>query len=380
MPPLVDESGNMVFCLASAEMVKIAADGKELWRARIQGGGPAAAPVRLSGGTIAVISTGGFFVGVSDRGKVVFTTPLGARGPDLGAAPVPTVDGGASVVAGRTLIAFDSSGRIQTETILAGHASSTPIVGPDGMLVAIDDGTVVKVKPPRQPQRVGSFSTMVEGGIVMADDRTLLAAARDRLLALDLKTGLVSVRATTGSYASVDGPVTVLPDRTVLFTTTEGFLIGLDRAGQETLRATVERTVAPPPTPQPGFGTYSPYGQPPPYPTVSRPNPPLVADGLGHVAFVRSMGRLGVVSYSLESPGLPASSLPTPPVATADPSAPAAPSSPRSGSPAPAGDPLRVSVSILSEKVCVTPVVIVPAGKNRLAVVCREGLVAVFGE
>lgn len=376
--PLVDETGAVTLALASAEVVKIGSGGKDVWRARMQGGGPASPPIRLSDGTVAVVSTGGVLVGVSPRGKVRFATPLGARGPDLVAPPVALDDGGAALVAGRSLFTFDADGAVSTETQLSAHVSSAPVVTGDGLLVLGDDGSVTRVSPPKQTQKLGAFPGMIDGGAVLADDRTLLGVVRDRLLALDLRTGIVSVRASTGSFATIDGPVTVARDGDVLFTTSEGLLFGLDRTGQEILRATVERVTPPsapaayPPSPYPSSpyspGVFPPGAVPPgsyapPYYTPpGRQSPPLVVDGAGRIAFLRAAGRFGVT-------GAPSSGV-------------------RSGrrdardAPAPGSlvDASTASVDVVHERLCNTPLAVLPAGDRRLLVACREGLVVVFAD
>lgn len=355
--PLVDASGAITLALASAEIVKLGAGGKEIWRTRMQGGGPASAPIRLSDGTLGVVSTGGFFVGVGDRGRIRFSTPLGARGPDLVAPPAPLDDGGAAIVTGRSLVTIDADGRLTTETLLSAHVSSTPLVTDDGILVVGDDGSVMRIRPPRQAQKIGSFQVMLDGGAVLADERTLLGVTRDRLLALDLKTGIVSVRASTGSFATIDGPVVVARDHSAFFTTSDGLLFGVDASGQEIARATVERVT--PQQPPPGMGPGYPPGAYPPggYPgQVVRQSPPLLIDANGRIAFVRATGRFGISVGS----------------AVAKPAA-----SDGSKSATEAG---RVGVDVVTERVCTTPLAVVPAGDERVLVVCREGLVALYGK
>ncbi len=372
--PLIDERGTITLALASAEMVALSSDGKELWRTRMQGGGPAAAPIRLSDGTACIVSTGGFFVGVSPRGKLRFSTALGVRGPDLMAPPVATDDGGAAVVAGRSLLTLDADGRIETDTPLPAHVSTAPLVTSDGLLVIGDDGSVTRVRPPKQPQKVGSFQGMLDGGAVMADERTLLGVMRDRLLALDLKTGVVSVRASTGNFSVVDGPVVVSKTRSVFYTTSDGLLVGIDRTGQELSRAAVER-VLPPTAPggQPGYppgvppGGYS-GGLPSFTQSMQRSNPPLVIDAAGRIAFVRSSGRFGISAAD-------GSSLQTPRRANSDGDA-----TKRNEGPSGSAKATGTSVDLVSEHVCNTPIAVLPAADGRVAVVCREGLVAVFSD
>jgi outer membrane protein assembly factor BamB len=355
VPPLVDDDGSLTVALASAEIVSLAPGGKEVWRARMQGGGPASAPVRLSDGTTAVVTTGGVLFGVNPRGKTRFSTQLGARGPDLVAPPVPLDDGGVALVAGRSLLTLDADGAVTTETSLPGHVSSPPVVSGGDVLVVVDDGSVYKVRSPRAPQKVGAFPAMVDGGAVLADERTLLGVVRDRLLALDLRTGTVGVRASLGAgFAVIEGPPVVGADRSVFFATTEGQLFGVDRTGLEIARATVERVAPPPGVPAgygPGFGPPGGFAPPPAIP--SRVVPPLVVDREGHIAFARAQGRFGVVTFG------------------------GAKTASRPGDVAAVGTP--ATVDVVTEHVCTTPLAVLPAGEGRVAVACREGLVAMFG-
>jgi outer membrane protein assembly factor BamB len=367
--PIVDDAGAIVVMMSSGDSVKLTPDGKEAWRTHLSGGGPAGAPVMLSDGTIGVLTTGGTFTGLSPDGKLRFSTQLGARGPDLTAPPLANDDGGAVVLAGRSFLTLDSDGAILTETLLPMRASSTPLATSEGWLVVADDGSVVRVLPPRQPTRVGTFEAPIDGGAVLADDRTLLGVMHDRLLALDLKTGLVSVRASVNSVASIGGPVAVGEDRTAYFTTSEGLLFGVDRSGQEVFKATVERVS----TASAGYPGAYPGGYPQPYQPYyppggyagyggygyGRPDPPIVADGAGHFAFLRGGGRLGIVEITKIEP------------ATTD-----APSEKKD----PSAALVRVHVDVVTEHACVTPISVLPAGDKRIAVACREGIVALYGE
>ena len=95
-------------------------------------------------------------------------------------------------------------------------------------------------------------------------------------------------------------------------------------------------------------------------------NPPLVVDASGRVVFVRAVGRLGIWGGEGLTEVHRGSDRP------ADKS--------NSGVPSVASDPNRSAVNILSEHICNTPLVVLPAGVGRMAVVCREGLVSLYGD
>jgi hypothetical protein len=287
-------------------------------------------------------------------------------------------------------LTLDADGIITTETLLPVRSSNSPIAEEgSSWLVVADDGSVVRVHPPRRPTRLGSFEGTVDGGAVLADDRTLLAVMHDRLLALDLKTGLVSVRASVSSTSSINGPVTVGADRTVYFTTADGLLVAVDHAGQEVFRATVERVVAPTLPGQYGYGQpyypggypqYGQYGQYGGYGYGGRPDPPIVADGGGRFAFLRSGGRLGIAEMirvaASDTDGSPKTN---PSTLLGGPSP-----TPHAATPSDRKDPsaalYRTRVSVVTEHTCATPIAVVPTGSKRIAVVCREGIVASYGE
>jgi hypothetical protein len=185
----------------------------------------------------------------------------------------------------------------------------------------------------------------------------------------------VSVRASTGNFSVVDGPVVVSKTRSVFYTTSEGLLVGIDRTGQEVSRAAVER-VLPPSAPggQPGYppgfppSGYGPGGLPSYTQPMQRSNPPLVIDAAGRIAFVRSTGRFGISAADGSSARAPRG--------TSRDADGTKGNEGSSGSAKATG----TSVDLVSDHVCNTPIAVLPAADGRVAVVCREGLVAVFGD
>ncbi|MFO0618962.1 MAG: PQQ-binding-like beta-propeller repeat protein [Polyangiaceae bacterium] len=361
--PLVDGEGAIYLLTTAGELTKVSADGKELWHAKLTGS-PVGTPILTSDGSVATLTSNGFVVAYGSDGRARFSTPVGCRNTD---PLVPVADGGVAVLASTTLasslVTLDGDGAITSETKLTMHASFPPIPTADGWLVVEDDGAVMRVQPPNAPRPLGSFAGLIEGGAVLADERTLLAVMHERLLALDLKTGVLSARASINAVNGINGPPTVDADRTAYFTTTDGLLMAVDHTGKEVFRATLERSSA-------AYTGYSPGGYyPGAYPPgygygyyTPRPDPPVLAGADGRFAFLRNAGRFGLVDVT--------------PVEVLVP-----------GPPGPNGEKkdisttvLRPKVTVVNEHVCQTPVAVVPAGDKRVVVACREGIVALFGE
>lgn len=367
--PLVTADGELVLLTTAGELTKVSADGKELWHAKLTGS-PVGAPVLLSDGSIATLASNGNVVAYGPDGKPRFSTPIGCRNGD---PIVPTDDGGVAVLASTalasTLVTLDADGGITSETKLLFHASFPPVAtrghkpGEAGWLIVQDDGSVVRVQPPNAPRDLGSFNGVVEGGVVLADERTLLGVIHERLLALDLVTGLTSVRASINNINAINGPPVVDADRTAYFTTTDGLFIAVDHTGKEVFKATLERSSSA----YTGYapGGYYPGAYPPGYGYgyyAPRPDPPVLPGADGRFVFLRNAGRFGLVDATPVEVKVP-------------------------GPPGPNGEKtelsttvLRTKVTVVNEHVCQTPVAVVPAGEKRVAVACREGIVAVFGE
>lgn len=361
--PLVDASGAILLCTTAGELTKVSPDGKELWHAKMTGS-PVGAPVLLSDGSIAALTSNGSVAAFGPDGKLRFTTSVGARNTD---PIVPTSTGGVAVLASSvlasSLVTLDADGAMTSETRLVLHGSFAPIETPHGWLIVQDDGAVVRVRPPNAPRDLGTFAGLIEGGAVLSDERTLLAVIHERLLALDLVTGVVTTRAAINGVNGINGPPSVGDDKVAYFTTTDGMMMAVDDGGKEVFRATLERSssaytgYAPggyyPGAYPPGYG-YGYYG--------ARPDPPLLAGADGRFAFLRNSGRFGLVDATPVEVKIP-------------------------GPPGPSGEKTEISttvvrakVSVVGEHACQTPVAVVPAGENRLVVACREGIVALYSE
>jgi outer membrane protein assembly factor BamB len=339
--PVVDDRGAVVAVLTNAELVKIGPDAKELWRVKLGSGNPSvlAPPTLLSDGTVAVVTSASIAWGFSPNGVLRFSTPLGVARRDADVAPLALSDGGLLVAAGNSLVELDADGVVRARAQLderstAGeHATGAVIDAPGGALITTLSGNVYRFRAPAPPRKIGSFGGSTSRGAVLADERTLLAVVDGRrVVAFDLLTGTAHVRA--GGLA-FDGPPSVSPGGLALLGTQIGLLLGVDAAGNERVHVMLDKPPPAPTAPSP-TGVFTQVAE-------LKPSPPIVVDDSGRVAFVRSNGRLGVVTIGEDT-----------------------------------GKPGRVEIA--SERVCATPVAILPAGDKRMLVACRDGALWMYGE
>lgn len=357
--PVVDADDNILIALTVPEAIKLGPDGKEIWRVRLGTFSPAVPPILTSDGSLVVITAAGQAWGISPNGAVRFMTPLGVRGREIETAPLALRDGGLVVASGSTLLELDRDGQIRARTALEVRPGSLDsrvtgalLAAPPGdariagaTLFTTETGSVYSFRAPGAPHKLGSFGGSVKKGAVLADARTLLAVVDNRrLVALDLPTGTTHVRASATPLSFLDGPVTLGPAARgglTLVALQSGLLLGLDAAGNEKLRVALEK----PPSIDAGApsvggvggapgggGTVGFFG-----PIELKPSPPLIVDPTGSVGFARINGRVGVVG--------------------------------------PEG-----SIALAGERVCGTPIGVVPAGNKRMLLACRDGGVWLYGE
>jgi outer membrane protein assembly factor BamB len=356
--PLVDADNNILIALTVPEAIKLGPDGKEVWRVRLGTHPSKVPPILTSDGSLVVITAAGQAWGISPNGTVRFTTPLGVRGGEIETAPLALRDGGLVVAAGPTLLELDRDGQVRARTALEAkpgnldsRVTGALLAAPPGdariagaTLFTTETGSVYSFRPPGAPHKLGSFGGFLKkgAGAVLADARTLLAVVDNRrVVALDLPTGTTHVRASATPSSYLDGPVTLGPAARgglTLVALQSGLLLGIDAAGNEKLRVALEK---PPPTLDAGApsvggavvgGSVGFFG-----PIELKPSPPLIVDPAGSVGFARINGRVGVVG--------------------------------------PEG-----SIALAGERVCGTPIGVVPAGNKRMLLACRDGGVWLYGE
>jgi outer membrane protein assembly factor BamB len=334
VPPLVDADGNVIALTNAPELVKLAPDARELWRARLGLAGAVSAPTLLSDGTIAVIAATGVAWGFTPGGAVRFSTPLGIARRDADTVPLALEDGGLLVAAGNVVVELDADGVVRARGTLddravpgAGteRAAGAVVDSPGGALITTATGNVYRFRPPAAPRKIGSLGGTPSRGAMLLDDRTLVAVVDGRrVVALDLPTGTTHVRA---SGMVFDAPPVLGPGGLLLVGTQLGVLIGLDALGNEKVRVMLDKAPSGPAGPS---GTFLGGGE-------LRQSPPIVIDPAGRIAFLRAGGRVGVVT--------------------------------------PDGQ-----VEVAAERVCPGPVSLVPAGDKRMLIACRDGGLWMYGE
>jgi len=340
--PIVDDAGDIYVALTVSELVKLGPDAREQWRAGLANAAAAAAPALLADGTVVVITSTGALWGFTPGGSVRFMTPLGLSRKDLDTVPLALATGGLIVAGGSTLVEIDADGVVRARATLdergpgAGGASPERVAGavvegPGGALVTTTTGSVYRFRPPAPPRKVGSFGGIPVRGAMAADDRTLVAVVDGRrVVALDLPTGTTHV---LSGGMMFDAPPTLGPNGLVYASAQLGMLLGVDAAGNEKVHVLLDKAQPPPLAPATMVGGAVTFVAP----ADLKPSPPLVIDPSGRVAFVRPAGRAGLVT--------------------------------------PEG-----KVEVVADRVCATPLAVLPGGEKRLLVACRDGLLLMYGE
>jgi hypothetical protein len=322
LPVAVGEGGAVVAATAIGEVVQLGADGAEQWRARLGASTISAGPALTSDGTRVLLTSLGEAWGLSAAGAVKFRTELGGYGRDPRAAPLPRDDGSVVVAIARHLLVLGDDGAVRD------HATTTePIVGAlvgsrHGVLATTESGGVLAWSSPLAPRAIGSFGGSVRDGAALADEQTLMAVADlRRLVGLDLRTGATTARA---SLFGLQGPPAIGPRGAAYAVTLSGVLVGAS-ASAELLRVALDPVAV---AAEDGGVSSAPI--------VGRAVPPMLADRVGRVAFVRGDGRVGVVS--------------------------------------PDG-----RVALAATTACYDPTAMAPLGRGRFVVACRGGSVRAYG-
>ncbi len=327
LPPVIDGSGGIIVAQTTPEIVRFGPDGKEAFRVLLDAA-PATSPAILSSGLTFVVTTSGRAFGIRASGTFAFSTPLGIRGRDIEAPPLTRGDGGAVIAAGRELVVIDASGVTGVRALLPGRAVGALLEGPEGILATTETGEVWALKPPLATARnLGSFGAPVRRGAVRLDARTLLAVVEGQhLVALDLPTGTTHRIATAAGQGSIEGPPTIDTKRGLIFVTNSaGQLFGIDAGGGIRTTLPLDPTLAS----LSGSAAIAALAE-------VKSSPPLVLDAAGKLAFARISGRVGVVT--------------------------------REG-----------AIVVARERLCATPIAVLPAGPNELVVACRDGAIWKLG-
>jgi hypothetical protein len=360
LAPVVDAQDNVLVVGTTPDVIKLDPEGKELWRLRFGASTAVASLVLTSDGTLVILTAAGQAVGVTPSGAIRFATPLGIRGRDADTPPLALDDGGVLIAAGGALVEIDRDGAVRARTALENKPGSAdtrvtgalvrgPVTdaGPLGALFLTESGSVFAWRPPASPRRLGNLGGFPRRGGVVTGPRTLTAIVDGRrVVDFDLPTGVTHVRVNSGLGVQLDGPVTMGPDGLLFAATQLGLLLGVDAAGNEMIRIALEK---PPPTPPVGAALPPVVGRGGSLlggsvgsgffgaPVDIKPSPPLLMDPEGRIAFVRDTGRAGVIN--------------------------------------PKG-----TLVLVSERVCSSPLAVLPAGEKRLLIACRDGGLWLYGE
>lgn len=309
--PVVDASGTAYLVGTRGEVVAIARDGSERWRASTGAVQPGPAAL-LSNDTLVFADALGEAVAVRD-GAVRWRVRFG-RGDASHPAPLPLADGGVVVATAHDLAALDAEGGERARVTLPEAATGALVAFRGGVLVTGVSGVAWSWTPGApEAERVGSFEAPPEGGAVLVDDHTLVAvtAGGTRVSALDFgPLGLGQLRqvAQVGEMGPPGiwlGPAAAHAGNVylVLLTASAELAVGLDRTGAEVMRARIASH-----TPLVAADGGMVALVPPPH------APPLV-DPSGTLAFASTEGALGTVGASaveeLQGPCVSAARVPS---------------------------------------------------------------------
>ncbi|MBK6519614.1 MAG: hypothetical protein IPG04_37145 [Polyangiaceae bacterium] len=341
--PVVHPDGSFTVALTSPELIRISKDGSDVGRTSLGSSPAVRAPVLLPNGSLAVLTGAPSLVFVSTTGKVTATIALpratfGVVQPGMGMAEgvasiVATEDGAVVVAANRSVIELDASSKVRMKVSLPERLVSDLLPHHGGWLAVTEVGNVYRIDPPSEPRKIGSLGSIVPGTAALLDDRTLVGQSPpNRIVALDLKSGSLVTRVGDSIFTFFDAPPSFGVDGGAWVTTSEGFLVGYDAAGNEVARAAADRGAAlltPSFMPGPRFPHH--FGGPGPM-NVARV--PVLVDPLGRVAFARPNGRVGVRSEKGQT--------------------------------------------TTTDRGCGTPLALVPLAKERVVLACRDGTLVFY--
>ncbi|MCC6521134.1 MAG: PQQ-binding-like beta-propeller repeat protein [Polyangiaceae bacterium] len=327
--PVVDAQGAVVVALTSSEVLKLAPDGRELWRQKLGNASAVVPPVQASDGSVFVLATDNRLWSLSPAGNVRFALELGPGARRADAAPLARDDGGVVLATEDELVHVDGEGRVVARAKLPERPSGGLLAWNGGTLVTAVGGAVLAWRSPGAPRVVGNFGANLSGGALLATPRTLVGVADGVLLALDLPSGLVEILGGSGDVLRhFEGPPALAPGGELVVTTLGGELFALDLHGAPVRRLALD----------PGIVGFDVDGGAPFFLRGElRESPPLVVDPAGRVAFVRGSGRVAVVDE-------------------------------------------HGAVHDASTRFCSRPLAVVPAGPGRFVVACRSGTLGMFGD
>lgn len=319
LPLAVDASGHCIAASPMSQLVELNEKGKLAWTLKTGSSPPVLGPVITTDGTRVVVTSTAEIWGAAPNGALRIHRSLPVANVRGGVPPLPTRDGGIVFAVTGALFYVDASGEVQARAKLD-DAPAGLLENAARTLVVTERGDVFEWKPPAEPTKLGSFGGRLDEGAALSSPNHLAAVVdHQRLVDFNLTTKTRHIRLDSSDL--LQGPPAILVSGETRVASFSGLLLGHDRTGIETSRAQLEPTTG---------------GALPSTPGLSLP-PPLLVDAEGRVAFVRPGLDAGVVLASGET---------------------------RSAAGAACGDPLAL----------------VPAGKQRMALACRSGLILLLGQ
>ena len=284
-PALSASDGSLALVSVRGDVTFLDEAGEE--SSTLRGGAQQAGPAVLtSDGTVVYTTGGGEAVGVQrGRQQPRFVTRIGGDRNERRTAPLALNDGGVVVTTTTDLVALDAEGNVRSRTSLPEPPATPLLVSGDRVVAITTSGAVFGWAPGREAVRLGSFGAPVDGGAAIGLNGALVAVIEGNHLAeVDLARGGRSTRAIAGQGLYLGPPAVRGPLVTLLaLTQTRGFVVTLDGAGQELVRAPI--------------ATFNPAplvdgGAPP---LVAPPHVGVLVDARGAIAFAATDGAVGVV-------------------------------------------------------------------------------------
>jgi iron-sulfur cluster insertion protein len=260
-----------VVAASTSHLIGISSRGKVVWTARLGTSGAATGPIVTSAGSLLVVTADGEVHCVDAAGHPEWQRSLSVPATSAAAPPLPTRDGGAVVSMGSGVWQLESDGTIRAQTTAADNVISI-LEGADGLLLVTGSGSVIEWKAPAPPRDVGDFGGRPTRGVTLIGSQSLVAVVDDqRLVELTVKTGSRRVRVPEGPAPFWGPPAVTAHDETRILDL-DGFLLGHDAKGRETTRLPLDLGATP------GAPTTQDFAQ---------GIPPLVIDPADRVAIAR---------------------------------------------------------------------------------------------
>jgi hypothetical protein len=287
-PVLAGSDGLIAIVSPRGDVSYLDENGEE--RGAVRVGAPLAGPAAItSDNTVLYLSGAGDAIGVR-RGSTFprFTTHIGIDGrerTDRRAAPLPLDDGGAVLSTGNELVLIDAEGNVRSRATLPEPAAAPLLSGSDRVLAIGATGAVFGWSPGREPVRLGSFGSPIDGGAALENGTLVAVIEGNQVAEVDLIRGGRTTRTVAAQGLLLGPPAMRSSLATVLaITQTRGFVLTLDPSGQETSRASIASFT---PQPLPDGGTAA---------LVAPPHVGVLVDPAGAVAFAGTDGSVGVVA------------------------------------------------------------------------------------